>query len=321
MYTYNEFKNYVKDNIMELLPYEYDGAEVKFNDIKKSDGYNYEALMITPNSDEQPKIVPALNLTEAFKKYESGEPIDRIVADLAEVRVHAKIPGEDIKNQIMDFQNAKERIFPRLVNTAANADYLSDKPHVDIEDLSMMFAVRIHEDPKGFAEAIIDDNLMEMWGTDPTEIHDAAIGNMAGREPFFANIEDVLFSGGVSGMAHEDFNHIEDINPEEYSMPFYVLSNAQKTKGAVMVMDQKTMSQITDKLGEVYIIPSSVDEVLIVPKAEIDDVSHLNDMVCQVNNDAVAPQDRLSDHVYEYDSQNQTLVMAGAPSQGEVQSM
>lgn len=62
-------------------------------------------------------------------------------------------------------------------------------------------------------------------------------------------------------MPQEEFCHIEGISPDDYSMPFYVLSNAQKTKGAVMVMDSKTMGQITDKLGDVYVIPSSVDEV------------------------------------------------------------
>ena len=86
-----------------------------------------------------------------------------------------------------------------------------------------------------------------------------------------------------------------------------------------MAMCSKVMDAITAKFGEVYVLPSSVDEVLIMPKsAALDhemDIQDLARMVQQVNVEAVRPEDRLSDNVYEYDSQTQSLILVCAGPQ------
>jgi len=74
----------------------------------------------------------------------------------------------------------------------------------------------------------------------------------------------------------------------------------------------KTMDRITAKFGDVYVIPSSVHETLIVPKDAVDDVSELERMVRDVNASEVRPEDQLSNNVYEYDSETHTLKIAGS---------
>ena len=49
-----------------------------------------------------------------------------------------------------------------------------------------------------------------------------------------------------------------------------------------------------------YIIPSSVHEVLLVPKREIPDREEVNEMIRTINDKELQPEDILSDHVYEY---------------------
>lgn len=320
-HNYDDFKKYVSDHIKEHLPKEFADASMRFQDIHKSGGVSYEALMINLKDQVHFSAVPALNLTSAFQEYEQGRDLDSIVSGLADIRVHATLPGEVKAQAFLDYEYAKDKIFPRLINAKANAEYLSDKPHVDIEDLSVMYTMRIQEDSNGVAEAIISNDLMEAWGVNAEEISNTAMANLAQRRPFFANIEEVLFGGGVKDMPSEEFSSIEDIDPGQYDMPFFVLSNEHKTKGAVTVLDPKTMTQITNKLGEVYIIPSSVDEVLIVPQSCVDSVAHLSKMVTDVNSEAVAPQDQLSNNVYEFDLENQTITIAADPVQSEVQSM
>ncbi|WP_405373459.1 DUF5688 family protein, partial [Pseudobutyrivibrio sp.] len=78
-----------------------------------------------------------------------------------------------------------------------------------------------------------------------------------------------------------------------------------------MAVNPKTMDRITAKLGDVYVIPSSVDETLIVPKSAVDDVQELARLVRQVNDSDVRPEDQLSNNVYEYDSETHTLKIAG----------
>ena len=58
---------------------------------------------------------------------------------------------------------------------------------------------------------------------------------------------------------------------------------------------------IHEKMGDYYILPSSIHEVLIVPATCGLDRDELKEMVCTVNRDQVAPEDQLSDEVYFYD--------------------
>ena len=312
--NFDGFKEYIKDHIGEYLSEDYKDAEMKFISIKKSNGVEYESLNISKPSDGSPSIIPQLNLTSAYQDYQAGDTPEKIMVGLADLRMNAPIPGGVTKDMFLKFDNVKERIFPRLVNSQAQAEYLENKPHKEIADLAMLYAVRVHQDEHGIAEAVIDNDLLEMWDADIEDLNKAAMDNIEKQQPLFMNLESALF-GAISG--EDDAPEIEDINIEDYSMPFFLLTNEQKVKGATMVMNDKVMSRITEKLGDIYVLPSSVDEVLVVPKSMAGDPERLASMVRQVNEDAVKPEDRLSDNVYEYDSKTQTLcVVGGNPEQG-----
>ena len=270
--NYEDFKKEVMANMKAYLSEEYKDYDMKFQMIKKGSGGEYEALMVGPK-DRKMSVIPALNITEAFRKYEIGVPFDEVMEKLADIRMNASLPNFN-KEDMFDYEKIKDRILPRLINTAANQEYLADKPHRDIEDLSLVYAVRISEDDQGFSEAVITNDLANMWEVSDQELHDKAMENIAERPPVFQNIESVLF-------------------------------------GAVMAVNPKTMDRIAAKFGDVYVIPSSVDETLIVPKSAVDDVQELAKIVRQVNDSEVRPEDQLSNNVYEYDSETHTLKIAG----------
>ena len=300
--NYEDFKKEVMANMKAYLSEEYKDYDMKFQMIKKGSGGEYEALMVGPK-DRKMSVIPALNITEAFRKYEIGVPFDEVMEKLADIRMNASLPNFN-KEDMFDYEKIKDRILPRLINTAANQEYLADKPHRDIEDLSLVYAVRISEDDQGFSEAVITNDLANMWEVSDQELHDKAMENIAERPPVFQNIESVLFGD-------RENLEIEDVEPEDYNMPFFILTNEQKTKGAVMAVNPKTMDRIAAKFGDVYVIPSSVDETLIVPKSAVDDVQELAKIVRQVNDSEVRPEDQLSNNVYEYDSETHTLKIAG----------
>ena len=306
--NYKEFRQKVFDNIKDHLSEEYQDYDMRFQDIRKGGGNQYEALMIGPREGKM-SVTPALNLTNAFKDYERGTPFDEILDKLADIRMHAALPKFN-KEDIFDYDKIKDRIIPRLINTAANEEYLADKPHKDMEDLSIVYAVRVSEDEQGFADAVITKDLANMWGVSVQDLHEKAMDNIAERPPVFQNIESVLFG-------KKENLEIEDVEPEEYNVPYFILTNQQKTKGAVMAVNPKTMDRITAKLGEVYVIPSSVDETLIVPKRYVDDLEGLQKMVRDINASEVRPEDQLSNNIYEYDPKTHSLKIAG---DGQTQS-
>ena len=169
-------------------------------------------------------------------------------------------------------------------------EYLKDKPSIEVADLSMVFTVRVDEDETGFAESVISDALSEMWGVDKLELSLAAMQNIADAPYKFMTIAEAL---GMPG--------IDDLFP----VPMYILTNRQKTKGAYEVMNANAMTTIRDKIGDFYIIPSSVEEVIIVPQ-EGNDPDCLRQMVKDIN-PTLEDTLYLSDNIYEYDFDNYTL--------------
>ena len=70
--------------------------------------------------------------------------------------------------------------------------------------------------------------------------------------------------------------------------------------GAATLLDKNLMGEIVETLGDIYILPSSIHEVLIIPIRTSMEVEALHSMVCEVNDTQVAPEERLSNHVYKY---------------------
>lgn len=275
--------------------------------------------MIHQSGEQKYSVIPALNLTEAYKKYQNGQSVEKICEDLADVRMNVPIPEGLSRDLFLDFENVKSKIYPRLVNTEASKDFLITRPHTQVEDLSMVYAVRINENSTGFAEAVIDDDLAKMWGVSLEDLHRAAMSNVEAQTPVFVSLEKAMFSN--IGSDNEDTFNLDAMETDS-PLPLYMLTNRQKTKVAVMAMCGKVMDAITAKFGEVYVLPSSVDEVLIMPKSAAKDhemdIHDLARMVQQVNVEAVRPEDRLSDNIYEYDSSSQSLKLANLGSQQDV---
>ena len=73
-----------------------------------------------------------------------------------------------------------------------------------------------------------------------------------------------------------------------------------------MILNPQTMDAITKNFGDVYVIPSSVHEVLIVPQ-HVMPAKLLAKMCTEINSKEVPDQDILSNNIYEYDAETHSL--------------
>ncbi len=83
----------------------------------------------------------------------------------------------------------------------------------------------------------------------------------------------------------------------------YVCTNDSGMFGAAVIFIDKVIKKIAERLGgSIYILPSSIHEVIIVPKTGEYDVNMLKETVHAVNSSVVADYDYLSDSVYQYET-------------------
>jgi hypothetical protein len=94
-----------------------------------------------------------------------------------------------------------------------------------------------------------------------------------------------------------------------------VASNENKMFGANILADSMMMEKISQVINDdMYIIPSSVHELLILPKENAKDFGlgpkDLEAMVRDVNATQVEPHERLSNRVYEYNRDEKEVSIA-----------
>lgn len=297
--TYEEFKKEVMENIKAYLPEDYGDATMSVDTITKS-GIQYDGLVIKP-IEQTTGCIPILNLNAAYEDYNKGKPIDAILQKLARTRLTAKNEMPFNKEDLLVFDKIKDMIVPRLVNTASNQEYLKNKPSITMEDLSIIFAVRVTQNDS-LSDAVITYDLLTLWEVSLEDVHKQAIKNFETASVKFENLVDALL--------HRETPAIEDIDLDNYEIPVFILSNPQNTQGAGTVLNSTVMKKIIEKLGDVYILPSSVDEVLILPKNSGPALDDLIEMVTSVNVESVKPEDRLSNNIYEWDTETKMLRLA-----------
>lgn len=92
----------------------------------------------------------------------------------------------------------------------------------------------------------------------------------------------------------EDSYEVSEMIPQ-----MLILSNETKFNGAAAITNKAVLDRACDRLGAetIYILPSSIHECLAIAMGDPDE---LRNMVCEVNDTQVVPQERLSYNVYRY---------------------
>lgn len=311
--SFEEFKKEIADNIKDHLPEEYQDSSVQLNTVHKNNE-TLDAITITSTDSN---VSPTIYLNSFYEDYQNGEDMDSIMDKIADIRVEHEVDKSFDVSRIMDFEQVQDKIAARVVGMEGNDELLAQRPHAEMDDLAVTYCVMLGEDANGSMSVPITNQLMETWGVTQEDLHQLAQTNQETLTPStFKSMNEVMAEMMIPqimddmGVDRESAEQmISDMIPPDDMM--YVLSNEQKVNGAAALLDEKMMDQVAEKVGvDFYILPSSVHEVLIVPAEVGMNLKDLENMVQEVNATQVAPQDRLSDHVYQYDNETHEIFRA-----------
>lgn len=196
----------------------------------------------------------------------------------------------------MNYEDVKGSIKARLYNAEAEIKAIkrSAEPY-GFDGLVIVPVIEFGEvDDNGFASAKVTSELLEMWDVTEDEVFEVAIANL---DYTITTIRDILAeSFRKEGLPEEIIEMM--LPPDNDTMPMWVVTNATKFYGASSVIP--ATKELIEKFPEGYVaLPSSVHEVIIVPKSD-HDTEELNEIVRQVNSTVLDDKDYLSDDVYEF---------------------
>ena len=306
--NYEEFKQQVVEHIKEHLPEEYANAEVSIRQVTKNNDTIQDSLQINNEND---RVSPSINLNESFKSYERSGDFESELETLANIRMNAD-PHLDVDiNSIMNFEAMKDRIDCRLINLENNSGYLSDKPYKQIEDLALVYCVDLGRNSDGIMNTVVTDSLLESWQISADELDRVAMENLSHNESMeFRSMRDMLKDMMFPDTPDNDPS-LDLMLPPAEGPQMYVLTSDDKLYGAKFLADTGRMDSIAEKLGgDFMVIPSSINECILMPNDGSIDRKELERMIHQVNAEQVPEKEILSEHAYAYDSQAHELMRA-----------
>lgn len=204
---------------------------------------------------------------------------------------------------IINWEDVKGKIFLRLVNYEKNKADLERKIHVKFLDLAILIHCDFKEqDLDGF---YVSKKQALIWNKSIKDIYQAALENTFSRNnTLVAPIINLL----PQEIAYAVQDAMDIINTENVMM---VLTNKSVSFGAAMLLNISELKKLADQFdSNLYLLTSSVHEILAICSDQNTDVSYLTDMVNEVNNNVVKHEDYLSDHVYYFDREKCEVTMA-----------
>lgn len=117
--------------------------------------------------------------------------------------------------------------------------------------------------------------------------------------------EDIQMEKNIRRLAEEMYE--QEMHGEKV-IPMLVLTNSQKHFGAACMLYEGLLDGFAKEINRnIFILPSSVHEVILLPESGQDRPGDLQTMVKEVNASQVEEEERLSDSVYYYDRENQAI--------------
>lgn len=298
----NEFYEMVKSALSGRFG---NGYDLQLQEIRKNNGMKYHGLAVRA-ADHY--VAPVIGMDDMYQKYLDGMQLEPLLDGLLQLLGEGFERAKFDRSRVTDWQEAKKHLFLKVISTELNREILEDLPHKEILDLSVVAYVQMDSpEAETTASVQVTNELANMWGKDWETLYETAMRNTVHEGISFASISHVITS--MLGDTEADFLLDDYLAMQE--SPLFVLTNHAKVFGAVFMVLPQVMEQVTDDMGgDVYVLPSSIHESLVIPVSRIEDPAPLHQLVCDVNQMQVPLAERLSDHVYHYCRENGLSIAA-----------
>ena len=280
-----------------------ENTSVEINTVQKANE-TYETVTVRP---EGSNVGVNISATRAYEEYENGRDFDLIVkqvADAADKAIKGR-PDFDLA-AIGDYDQMKQNLSMEVVSAERNAEFLENVPHKNMEDMAIVYRFVLDSSEDGRSSILVTNKMLESYGITAEQLHKDAMEIAPEVRPaVIQGMSEVMAE--MLGVEQAEMMGLVP-SPDE---PIFVATVPDKTQGASVLAYQDFMDQAAEKLGgDFFILPSSIHEILLVKDDGNFDRAALENMVREVNATQVAPEDKLTDNVYHYDSKDKIFELA-----------
>ena len=223
---------------------------------------------------------------------------------------------------IKDYEAVRKQLFIKVSSLGKILYAQQDIPYERKENLAITAHVLLQQKEEYAVSANVTNPMLEAFGITKDQLfRDAAASSsrifpaqITDMNKLMAELcMDMMPEEEKAGMTEDELQQIlgELETTADVGYPMLVITNERKIEGAGAIFYPGVMDQIGRRItGNYYILPSSIHETIVVPDDGYTKRQDLEATVNAVNQNQVAPEERLTNSVYHYDTKNKVFELA-----------
>ena len=285
-----EFINMVVERLKDDLGEMY---QIDKNETVENNGIPKYGVRVRKRGQEE--LTATFYLGEDYTRFQSAEDFEACIRALKKRIKETMDHVEDnkLRTIVPDWARIQSYIFPMVINTEKNREFLRKVIHRPFLDMTVMFRAIMGEIEEGWVYVDLDEDLLEMWNVTRQELEELSYANLereGGR----------LYSCGE--LKEGTLNRrIEEISPGTALQQncMYILTNEEQMYGAAQILNRQLLRIIAGERN-LYLLPCSVHELIVL----VDDGSIESGELSKVMQDieiSMKEETLLQEHPYYYD--------------------
>ena len=231
---------------------------------------------------EDSNLAPTIYLEEFYQKYLKGQQVPDLADSICSIYQEIRVKKTCDCQNLFDFNHVKEHIVYKLIRRDANEELLKQIPYEPFLDLAVVYYIQIDNTRFGSAAIQIRNEHLRYWRVEKEEIR---------------------------RFAEKNTPRIYPVQIRQIVRFMYVATNEQCSLGAAVMRYPDFREKVRGMIrGDFYILPSSIHEVILVPESFGLEPERMQEMVKEINQTGVAPEEVLSDSVYYFDGEEIPIV-------------
>lgn len=231
---------------------------------------------------EDSNLAPTIYLEEFYQKYLKGQQVPDLADSICSIYQEIRVKKTCDCQNLFDFNHVKEHIVYKLIRRDANEELLKQIPYEPFLDLAVVYYIQIDNTRFGSAAIQIRNEHLRYWRVKKEEIR---------------------------RLAEKNTPRIYPVQIRQIVRFMYVATNEQCSLGAAVMRYPDFRKKVRGMIrGDFYILPSSIHEVILVPESFGLEPERMQEMVKEINQTGVAPEEVLSDSVYYFDGEEIRIV-------------
>lgn len=206
--------------------------------------------------------------------------------------LYKAIPEFHAEQYFETWEEVKPKITIRLVNWEWNRDELTEIPYRKYLDLAVYCRIVLGKNEDGIISNVVRKSMLRYWKISESELWETAKSNFQREEFLIRHIDDEI---GYPKRYLDKFANLHGKKDEAY-----VLTNEYRNHGASAMLRLDILREFAERMdGDLFILPSSLNEVILLPDRKDRNPDSLRSLV-QKNNRDYAVDEELSENLYYY---------------------